>query len=93
MGILVKTSLLTISILLLAGTPLAAVEDAAQRPSQIAAGAESTGEMGPACAGAGKCCGSSACAEAKRKSIQEGKAAVANCPCRKNRAKPDRAVE
>lgn len=92
---LVKTILSAIAFLLLSAVPVAA-EDIGAQPApdaaaQSAAEPQAGDDMGPGCAADGKCCGSSACAEAKRKSIEEGKAAVADCPCRKNRAKPKRA--
>jgi hypothetical protein len=42
------------------------------------------------CPAAGKCCGSATCAEAKRRSMVEGKAAMGDCPCKRLK-KPDHA--
>jgi hypothetical protein len=92
---LAKTILPAFALLLF--TSAATIADESKNPpvSQEAAPAaaeqHSAEEMG--CAAEGKCCGSSACAEAKRKSLEQGKAAMAECPCQKNRAKPKRMVQ
>lgn len=91
---LVRMILSASAFFLLSGAPVAA-EDSGTQPAPDAAAPsaaepQAADDMGPGCAADGKCCGSSACAEAKRKSIEEGKAAVADCPCRKNRAMPKR---
>jgi hypothetical protein len=91
MGLDVVT--LFLALILLAAAPVTAEEaapqsdtaPAAQPADTVAEGAE--GESMP-CAAGTKCCGSAACTEAKRRSM-EGKAAVADCPCKRNRAKPD----
>lgn len=94
---LARSILSTITFLLLAGAPVAAEQTDTQPgpegAAQSAAEPQPAEGMGPGCAAGGKCCGSSACAEAKRKSMEGGKAAVADCPCRKNRAKPKRTLQ
>lgn len=59
--------------------PAASVNQADQVQAQDGAGG---------CPAEGNCCGSRACAEAKKVSREKGKAALADCPCKRNRLKP-----
>jgi hypothetical protein len=79
-------------LLFFAVAPLAAAENesqaaapaAAQNGDQVAP----AGQDSPGCPAGGKCCGSAPCAEAKRRAMVEGKAAMADCPCKRNLKKP-----
>lgn len=84
------------ALMILAVGPLRA-DDAGSQPappavsSQEAAGDAQAQENPAGCPADGKCCGSAACGEAKKRSMTEGKAAMADCPCKRNRVKPEHA--
>jgi hypothetical protein len=89
----IRFAVLTLCMtILLAGAPLTAEEPASQTDTVPAVGAADTQAEGAnaetmPCAAGAKCCGSAACAQAKERA-KEGKAAMADCPCKRNRAKP-----
>ena len=78
------------STLFLALAAPSLAEDAAKQPAPAAAPAgdqsQSSAEGG-GCPAEGKCCGSAACAEAKKQAPKDAKAAMADCPC-KHKNKP-----
>lgn len=87
-----KTCFVVAAFVCIAAAPLAAAETenqaappAASQPGEQAAPAQ---DDGPGCPADGKCCGSAACADAKRRSMDEVKGAMADCPCKRNRQKP-----
>jgi hypothetical protein len=83
---IVKAVLFSSTLLLGFAAPTLAEEAKQPAPAAAAPEAQSSSEAG-GCPAEGKCCGSAACAEAK-KQLKDGKAAMADCPCRRNKNKP-----
>lgn len=89
---IVKAALLCATLLLTVVAPSLADDPGKQpAPAAPAAGEEQVQESpanGGGCPADGKCCGSAACAEAKKHPLKDGKAAMADCPCQRNKNKP-----
>jgi hypothetical protein len=86
------TNVATCAVLLLMTLAPALAEEPAKQPAaaEVPAGGEGlqSSASGGGCQADGKCCGSAACAEAKKQQLKEGGAAGADCPCRRNKNKP-----
>jgi hypothetical protein len=88
---LVKACFVAAALMLVA-LPLAAEEIEKSAPAEAAQSGDAAPaphEAGAECSAGGKCCGSAACGEARKLSHQKAKAAMADCPCKRNSKKPD----
>ncbi len=87
----VKACSIAAALVLFVAVPLAAEEVEKSSPPEAAQSSDPAvaPHEGGGCSAGGKCCGSAACAEARKRSHEEGKAAMADCPCKRNRKKPD----